>query len=503
MPYIEMVGIYKVYPPDVVALSGVDLSFERGEIHSIVGENGAGKSTLMKILYGMIKPSAGMIKINGQKVQISNPLKARELGIGMVHQEFMLIQSFKVYENVILGQEMTLAGFIDRKHAKQRVQKIVDKYGFKIDIEAVTSQLSVAAQQKIEIVKQLYREAETLILDEPTAVLTPQESEELFEEIFELRDQGKTVIFISHKLEEVLRISDRITVMRKGKKIATLENKGINPEDLAKMMVGKSIVFQLEKSRIEPGRVVLSIEDLSLKSRRSDRYVLRNVNITVKSGEIVGIAGIEGNGQFELVQTLIGSLKPSTGKITIDGIDVTNMTIRERRKLMSYVPQDRKFTGLALKATILENLLMTHHLKKEFQKGILSINWKKAQEFSKKVAHEFEVVYRNLDESPSTLSGGNQQKIVVGRELSLGYNLIVLDQPTRGLDVASAEYIRNLIIKMRDAGKAVLLISADLEELMQLSDRVYVMRQGKIVASLDEKTIDLQTIGNYMLGVVN
>ena len=291
--------------------------------------------------------------------------------------------------------------------------------------------------------------------------------------------------------------------MRKGKKIATLENKGINPEDLAKMMVGKSIVFQLEKSRIEPGRVVLSIEDLSLKSRRSDRYVLRNVNITVKSGEIVGIAGIEGNGQFELVQTLIGSLKPSTGKITIDGIDVTNMTIRERRKLMSYVPQDRKFTGLALKATILENLLMTHHLKKEFQKGILSINWKKAQEFSKKVAHEFEVVYRNLDESPSTLSGGNQQKIVVGRELSLGYNLIVLDQPTRGLDVASAEYIRNLIIKMRDAGKAVLLISADLEELMQLSDRVYVMRQGKIVASLDEKTIDLQTIGNYMLGVVN
>lgn len=338
----------------------------------------------MKILYGMIKPSAGMIKINGQKVQISNPLKARELGIGMVHQEFMLIQSFKVYENVILGQEMTLAGFIDRKHAKQRVQKIVDKYGFKIDIEAVTSQLSVAAQQKIEIVKQLYREAETLILDEPTAVLTPQESEELFEEIFELRDQGKTVIFISHKLEEVLRISDRITVMRKGKKIATLENKGINPEDLAKMMVGKSIVFQLEKSRIEPGRVVLSIEDLSLKSRRSDRYVLRNVNITVKSGEIVGIAGIEGNGQFELVQTLIGSLKPSTGKITIDGIDVTNMTIRERRKLMSYVPQDRKFTGLALKATILENLLMTHHLKKEFQKGILSINWKKAQNLVKK-----------------------------------------------------------------------------------------------------------------------
>ncbi len=500
MAYIQMIKIYKVYPPDVVALNGVDLSLEKGEIHSIVGENGAGKSTLMRILYGMIKPSAGTIMIDGRKVQISDPSQAMKLGIGMVHQEFMLIPSFKVFENVMLGQEISKMGFVNRKKAAEYVQRIIDKYGFGIDSNLPVSQLSVAAQQKVEIIKQLYRKADLLILDEPTAVLTPQESDELFEQIFRLKHQGKTIVFISHKLDEVLRISDRITVLRKGQKIATIENKNVDVNELAKMMIGKPISSKIQKSRSEPKEEILLVENLLV--RKANREALKNVNLSVRSGEIVGIAGIEGNGQYELVQSIIGTIKPDGGRIIVNNVDVTELSIKERRKHICYVPQDRKYVGLALKATILENLIMTHHLKKEFQKGLFSMDWKKARSYAKKATEQFEVVHRNLNEQPMALSGGNQQKLVVAREFSLGYDLIVLDQPTRGLDIASTEYIRYLILQMRNAGKGVLLISADLDELLQLSDRLYVIRNGQIVAHLDPSKTDIHTIGNYMLGAV-
>ncbi|MEJ5230156.1 MAG: ABC transporter ATP-binding protein [Pseudothermotoga sp.] len=503
MAFVEMVKIFKVYPPDVVALKGVDLSLERGEIHSVVGENGAGKSTLMKILYGMVKPSAGFIFLDGKRVNIHNPSMAMQLGIGMVHQEFMLIPSFTVYENVILGQERTVAGFINRAETKAQVQKIIDAYGFDIDPGARISQLSVAAQQKVEIVKQLYRKIELLILDEPTAVLTPQESDELFERIFELKRRGKTIVFISHKLDEVLKVSDRITVLRKGEKITTVENEGITANELAKMMVGKSVIFQIDKKPYNPKEEVLLTKDLYLRSRRTGKSLLDGVEISVRAGEVVGIAGVEGNGQYELVQAIIGTVKPDRGRIVINSVDVTAMSIRERRKFICYVPQDRKYAALALKANILENLIMTHHLKKDLQKGLFSINWKKARQSAAEMTKKFEIVHRNLEEQPQVLSGGNQQKVVVAREFSLGHSLILLDQPTRGLDIASTEYIHKLIIQMRDSFKAVLLVSADLDELMQLSDRLYVMRNGRIVAHLVTAEADIHAVGKYMLGAVD
>ncbi|MFN3282901.1 MAG: ABC transporter ATP-binding protein [Pseudothermotoga sp.] len=502
MAFIEMSKIYKVYLPNVVALNGVDLSLERGEIHSIVGENGAGKSTLMRILYGMIKPSSGEIKIDGKKVQISSPSEAMKLGIGMVHQEFMLIPSFKVFENIILGQERSTLGFINRKKAAKTVQEIIDRYGFGVDSNAVVSQLSVAAQQKVEIIKQLYKRATVLILDEPTAVLTPQESDELFEQIMRLKAQGKTIVFISHKLDEVLKISDRITVLRKGQRITTLENKDVNAIELAKMMIGRNL-SQISKRESRPGKEVLLIKHLSVKSTRTNKEVLNKVNLSVRAGEIVGIAGVEGKGQYELVQSIVGTIRPYSGEIIVNDTDLTRAPIRERRKLICYVPQDRKYSALALKATILENMIMTHHLKDEFKKGLLALDWKKAYSYAKKAAEQFDILYRSLDEQPEVLSGGNQQKVVVAREFSLGYTLIVLDQPTRGLDIASTEYIRRLILQMRDAGKAILLVSADLDELIQLCDRLYVIKDGNIVAHLDPSKTDIHTIGNYMLGAVN
>ena len=503
MVYIQMKKIYKIYPPNVVALNRVDLSLEKGEIHSIIGENGAGKSTLMRILYGMIKPSSGEIIVDGKRVQISTPSEAIKLGIGMVHQEFMLIPSFTVFENVILGQEISTFGFINKKKAAESVQEIIDKYGFKIDSNSLVSQLSVAGQQKVEIIKQLYRKADVLILDEPTAVLTPQESDELFRQILELKNKGKTIVFISHKLDEVLKISDRITVLRKGQNIATIENKNVSAVELSKMMIGRPVFSEIKKEKSQPKKQVLLVKDLSIKSKKTNKELLSNVNLSVRAGEIVGIAGIEGNGQYELVQSIIGTIKPDSGTIIVNDVDVTYLSIRERRRLICYVPQDRKYIGLALKANILENLIMTHHLKKEFKKGLLSIDFKKARSHAKYMTEKFEIVHRSLDEQPMVLSGGNQQKIVVAREFSLGYDLIVLDQPTRGLDVASTEYIRHLILQMRDAAKGILLVSADLDELIQLSDRIYVIRNGKIVAHLDPSKTDVHTIGNYMLGAVS
>lgn len=496
-----MIDICKVYPPNVVALKHVDFSLVRGEVHALVGENGAGKSTLMKILSGMVRPSHGEIRVNGRRVQISNPVVAARLGIGMVHQELALVGSLKAYENVVLGSEPSRFGFLKPELSLQIVKGLAEKFGLKVDVAETTQELSIAGRQKIEILKQLYRNVDILILDEPTASLTPQETEELFEEIANLKRQGKTIVFVAHKLDEVLKISDRITVLRKGEKIATFENDGtITAAQLAEMMVGRKVELVSTKTFRERSHPVLVMNELSLFSKTGGKKLLDEISIVVHAGEIVGIAGVEGNGQKELIEVLIGLRKATSGRIEISGKDVTDASVRERRSLLAYVPQDRKNAGLALKATVLENLIMTHHMSPPLKKKWFLDNFS-AKNLAARLIRDFGIVCRNSSERVQNLSGGNQQKVIIAREISLNRDLIVLDQPTRGLDVASTRYVRDQILALRDSGKAVLLISSDLDELMDLSDRLYVIRSGRIVAELDPRTVDKTVVGYHMLGV--
>ena len=497
-----MRGIYKVYPPEVIALENVDWELRKGEIHSIVGENGAGKSTLMKILSGLIKPSAGSIYINGKEIAFSAPHQAMKKGIGMVHQEFMLVPSFKIYENVILGDEDSVVdnlGLIDSDRARRLVDDVAKRYGFRINVDATTSGVSVAMQQKVEILKQLYRDVEILIMDEPTAVLTPQETEELFDRLKELNEKGKTVVFISHKLDEVLQISDRITVLRKGRKVGTVDNKGITKKELANMMVGRDVVFTVSRGVSSIGKRVLSIKELSVC--KDSKAVLGPLSFDVHEGEIVGIAGIEGNGQFELVEALIGTSPIHEGKLYVGNVDITNMSIRGRRRYIGFVSQDRKYTGLALQSTTMKNIIMTHHIGQMLKRMKFTIDWDRAKGFSRRLVDSYAIVCRDVHESVSTLSGGNQQKVVVAREFSLDVPFLLLDQPTRGLDVGTIEFIHQRILQMRGNGMAILLISAELDELFTLSDKIYVMRGGKIVVELAPSLTTKEEVGAYMLGV--
>ncbi len=497
-----MRGIYKIYPPEVLALENVDWSLKKGEVHSIVGENGAGKSTLMKILSGLIKPSSGKIFIKDCHVIFSAPYQAMKMGIGMVHQEFMLIPSFKVYENVILGSEKDLSkfgGLLDKRKAKSIIKSLSEAYGFEIDINAAASDISVAAQQKVEILKQMFRKVEIVIMDEPTAVLTPQEIEELFGRLRKLKEMGKTIVFISHKLDEVLEISDRITVMRKGKKVDTILNKDITKNVLANMMVGRDVIFRVNKPFKTPGKAVLEVDNITVNSIK--RKTLGPVRFNVYEGEILGLAGIEGNGQFELVEALIGAMALSSGKISVKGIDVTNIAIRDRRKYIGFVSEDRKYTGLALKGSIKENLIMTHHIKNEMHNLPFTINWNKGEIFAQRLIKDFSIVCRSISEQCISLSGGNQQKVVVAREFTLNTPFLLLDQPARGLDVGTIEFIHKKILDMREHGIAILLISADLDELFNLSDRLMVMREGKITGILDPSETTKEDLGAYMLGV--
>jgi len=501
MSYIQLKDIYKVYPPDVLALEGVNFSLEKGEIHSIIGENGAGKSTLMKILYGMVPPSSGEIFINNQEQKITNPNVAIKLGIGMVHQEFMLVPSFKVYENVVLGLEKTKNfGFLDKEKILNELEEITKKFNLSVDLQATTSNLSVAAQQKVEILKLLYRKVDTLIFDEPTAVLTPQETHQLFKEIRNIRDTGKTIVFISHKLEEVLEISDIITVMRRGKVISTLKNENFSKGELAKMMVGKEVMLTVKKAPKEPGKEVFKCENLTVVSNKTKINLLSSINIVIRSGEIVGLAGVEGNGQYEIVQAIIGEIYPNHGKIFIEDQNITELTIRKRRSLISYIPADRKRYGLALNAALTENLSMTHHLGERLSKFRYIMDWKKAKKFAKDLINQYNILSRSINDVPKNLSGGNQQKLIVAREFSLDAPFLLLDQPTRGLDVGSIEYVHNVILEMREKGKGILMISADLDELLSMCDRLYVVRKGEIVAELDPKIHSKEEVGQYMLG---
>ena len=498
---IVMKDILKVYPPNVVALDRVSITFRKGEIHSIIGENGAGKSTLMKVLYGLTPRDAGEIIYQNQPVHFRQPGEAIANGIGMVHQEILLISEYKVWENIVLGKEPTaLFNRLDQTRARQMVKDKIDEFQFNLDPDAVVGDISVAAKQKVEILKLLYRNVSVLILDEPTAVLAPQEIPQLFSELRRLSDDGRTILFISHRLDEVLELSDRVTVMRRGKKIDTVNAADTNKEELARMMIGRDIIFSSRRVPQKPGSIVAHMEQLNLVSD-DNRDLLKDITLEVRGGEIVGVAGVEGNGQFELVNTIIGLMQPTSGKITVNQQDITHASILERRRLVSFVPQDRGKMGAAVNASILDNAAMTHHrLNPSFTrwKGIL-MDYGVIGAFSDNLEKLFSVSMTSRNSPFKSLSGGNQQKVIVGREFLLSSPFVLLDQPTRGLDVGSIEYVHEQVLRMRAEGRAVLLISADLEELFLLADRMIVMYRGRLVANIPVEQTSIEEIGLLML----
>lgn len=503
--FIQMRSIIKVYPPDTLALDRVDLAIREGEIHSVIGENGAGKSTLMKVLYGMTPASSGEISFCGRRARYASPREATAAGIGMVHQEFMLVPSYTIYENVILGAEpVGRLGALRNAEARRRVQSLIDRYGLNLNIDDRVCDTSVGAQQKVEILKLLYRDVNVLIMDEPTAVLTPQETGELFRRLRDLNASGKTIIFISHKLDEVLELSDAITVMRRGRRVATIENRGLGKADLARAMVGRDVVFSVDKPPAQCGDVVFEARDLSFVDA-GGRQRLDGVSLAVRRGEIVGIAGVEGNGQLELVQLITGLAPVQSGQIAICGRDVTDAPVIERRKLMCYVPQDRKASGSAQNMSLTDNAIMTHH---RLNPGLES-GWRRllsparCRGFAQRLVDTFGVLAPDIEAPISSLSGGNQQKVVVGREFLFNADFVLLDQPTRGVDVGSVEFIQREIIQKRGLsapGAGCLLISADLDELFSLADRILVMHRGRIAADLAPADTTREEVGEYMLG---
>ena len=500
--FISLEHLVKVYPPSVLAVDNVSVGFRKGEIHSIVGENGAGKSTLMKLLYGLVPFDSGEVKIDGATVHFRNTGDAISAGIGMVHQEIELISQYTVWENVVLGAEPVrgVGGKLDTKRAIELVRAKIDEFKFNLDPLAQVEHISVAARQKVEILKLLYRNVSVLILDEPTAVLTPQEIPQLFAELKRLRDKGNTILFISHRLDEVLELSDRITVMRKGKKIATVAASETDKESLAQMMVGRQVIFTSMRTPHQRGDCVFEAKGLSVV-RRDGLKKLDDVSFSVHAGEIVGIAGVEGNGQFELVNSIMGLTAPSSGSITVAGKDITGLPILERRKLISFVPQDRGKMGASLPASILDNAIMTHHrLEPSFTTWHgLVLNYRHARSFVDSLVKRFSVQLASAQNPFRSLSGGNQQKLILGRELLLSTPFFLMDQPTRGLDVGSIEYVHGEILSMRDEDRAVLVLSADLEELFLIADRILVMHRGQIVADLVTEKTSIEEVGRYML----
>lgn len=498
---VEMLGIRKTFG-NVVANNDVNFVVREGEIHALVGENGAGKSTLMNVLYGLHRPDAGTIKVHGKSVQIRKNLDAIRAGIGMVHQSFKLVPSFTVAENITLGAEPRQSVFVDKKAVYDGVVEISRRFGLKIDPDARIRDLPVGVQQRVEILKTLYRSADILILDEPTAVLTPQETFELFGVIRSLVAGGKTVIFITHKLREVMEISDRVTVMRSGRVIGTVDTKDTNPTELARMMVGRDVLLRVKKDPPRPGNVVLEVENLKVRDQRN-LMAIRGLSLDVREGEILGIAGVEGNGQRELVEALIGLRPVADGRIRICGQDITSSGVRERReKGISCVPEDRLVHGLALGATIEENLIGITYFKPPISKfGV--IDFKVTGAFSRQCIKEFDIRTPSKDLPASSLSGGNMQKIVLARELGTHPKLLIVSQPTRGLDIGSIEFVHSRIVEARDKGAAVLLVSAELSEVMSLSDRIAVMYEGRIVGVTDAARATEEGLGLWMAGITD
>ena len=494
---LDMRGIVKRYP-GVIANDGIDLDLRPGEIHGLLGENGAGKTTLMNILYGLATPDEGEIRINGEPVVITDPADAINRGIGMVHQHFMLVPVLSVADNILLGAE-TMANpiFIDRQEARRRIRDLGARFGFEIDPDAQVGRLSVGWQQRVEILKALYREARILVLDEPTAVLTPQETKEIFAVLRRLAAEGHSIIFISHKLYEVLEIADRITVIRRGKVVGQRLPTETSEEDLAELMVGRGVELVADRGESHPTDPILAIEDLRVNDDRRHEAVA-GVTLEVRAGEIVGIAAVAGNGQDELVEAISGLRRPTDGVVRIDGKDVTGASRRRLQAIgLALVPGDRHRFGLVLSFPVKDNLILTRYYRPPFARGILR-NDAAIDAWADERIKDYDIRTPSRNVAVQNLSGGNQQKVIVAREFTGDLRVLVLDQPTRGLDVGSIEFIHRQVIAKRDAGTAILLSSAELDEVLELSDRIAVMYRGRIVAVLDGRTADKEAVGLLM-----
>lgn len=496
---VEMKNITKKFG-DFVANDSIDLTVHKGEIHALLGENGAGKTTLMNMLYGLYESTEGEIFINGKKVNITSPNIAIENGIGMVHQHFMLIETFTVVENIILGMETVKSlGIMDIKKATKDVEELSKKYGLHVDPNARIQDISVGMQQRVEILKALYRGADILILDEPTAVLTPQEIEEIMDIMENLTKQGKTIIIITHKLKEIKQSSDYCTIIRRGKKIDTVKVSEVTEEDLASMMVGRDVSFKVDKKDPDIGELTLELKDLVIKDNR-DLDTVKGLSLKLNKGEILGIAGIDGNGQSELIEGLTGLRSIESGSVVLGGKNITNLTPKEIMESgMNNIPEDRQRRGLVMDFTVAENMVLENYHKEPFtKKGIL--NHDEINNFSKDLIDKFDVRPRNHEQFARALSGGNQQKVIIAREISNDPDVLIAAQPTRGLDVGAIEYVHKFLIDQRDRGKAVLLISFELDEIMNVSDRIAVIYDGKIVDIIDGKKADEKTLGYLMAG---
>ncbi|MED4238619.1 ABC transporter ATP-binding protein [Priestia megaterium] len=495
---IEMLDIRKEFP-GIVANDNITLQVKKGEIHALLGENGAGKSTLMNVLFGLYQPEKGQIRVNGQEVKITDPNVANDLGIGMVHQHFMLVQNFTVTENIILGNEPTRTGKINIKKAAQDIQELSNQYGLSVDPYAKIQDISVGMQQRVEILKTLYRGADILIFDEPTAALTPQEITELIQIMKKLIQEGKSIILITHKLKEIMSVCDRCTIIRKGVGVSTVNVQETNPDELAALMVGREVHFKTEKKTATPKEAVLTIKELVVEDSRGVEAV-SSLNLSVRAGEIVGIAGVDGNGQTELIEAITGLRKIKSGSITLKNQELSTLSTRKITESgIGHIPQDRHKHGLVLDYTIGENIgLQTYYQKPMSKSGIL--NYKEMYKKAKELIAEYDVRTPSEYTQARSLSGGNQQKAIIAREVDRSPELLIAAQPTRGLDVGAIEFIHKKLIEERDKGRAVLLVSLELDEVINLSDRIAVIYEGKIVDIVDPKETNEQELGLLMAG---
>ncbi len=498
--HIEMIDITKEFP-GIVANDNVTLQVERGEIHALLGENGAGKSTLMSVLFGLYQPEKGMIKKDGVQVRINNPNDANRLGIGMVHQHFKLVENFTVLENIVLGAETVRMGMLKMDDARKKVLELSERYNLSIDPDKKIEDITVGMQQRVEILKMLYRENEILIFDEPTAVLTAAEIDELMNIMVSLAKEGKSIVFITHKLNEIKKVADRCTVLRKGKYIGTVKVADTSKEELSRMMVGRSVSLEVEKTDAVPKEVILEVKNVSVRSKTTDKKVLNDVSFTVREGEIVAIAGIEGNGQSELVYAIAGLTDIHSGEIKLCGENFESRSVRYRSTHgLSHIPEDRHKYGLVLDYTLAENMILQTYFTPQFQKnGIL--NKENMLKFSDRLIEQYDVRSGQGSQTIArSMSGGNQQKAIIAREIDKDPKLLIAVQPTRGLDVGAIEYIHKQLVRVRDENKAVLLVSLEIDEVMSVSDRIIVIYEGELVGEFDAKTASVEELGLYMSG---
>ena len=500
---VEMRNITKVFP-GIIANDNITLTLKKGEIHALLGENGAGKSTLMSVLFGLYQPEEGSIYVNGELAHIKDPNDATRYHIGMVHQHFKLVECFTVLDNIILGVEDSKFGFVQKKQAREKVKALSEQYGLHVDLDAKISDITVGMQQRTEILKMLYRDNDVLIFDEPTAVLTPQEIDDLMEIMRNLKKEGKSILFISHKLNEIMAISDRCTVLRKGKYVGTVNTSETTKEELSTMMVGRGVKFVVDKDPAQPGEVVFETKGLTVKNKVTGKNAVNDVNINVRAGEIVCIAGIDGNGQSEFVEAITGLMKITSGEIELCGENITNKSIRYKNTHgISHIPEDRHKHGLVLDYKLEENLVLQRYFEPRFEHNGF-IKFDEVRKYSDDLIDQYDIRSgQGSITKARSMSGGNQQKAIVAREIDREHKLLIAVQPTRGLDVGAIEGIHTKIIQKRDQGDAVLLVSLELEEVMNLSDRIYVMYEGEIVGELDPKAITVQELGLYMAGAKN